>query len=150
MIKTILVPTDGSDHAAKAVSFAADLAAKYGARMVLLYVVSDWGSGRVPDELRGYEKLEHVQITERDICKGIANEILQNAASAARKQGVSEPETLLENGQPAKAILGAAKAQGADLIVMGSRGLGDAQSLLLGSVSHKVSHLSECTCITVK
>ncbi len=150
MISTILVPTDGSDHAAKAVAFAADLAAKYGARMILLHVVSDWGSGRVPDELRGYAKLEHVEVTERDIRQGVANEILQSAETVAREHGVSEPESVLEYGRPSKAILDAAKARGADLIVMGSRGLGDAQSLLLGSVSHKVSHLSECSCITVK
>lgn len=150
MVRTILVPTDGSDHAAKAVTFAADLAAKYGARMVLLHVVSDWGSGRIPEELQGYAELEHVQITEGDIRKGVASEILERAVSAAREHGANEPETLLDYGRPAKSILGAAKAEGADLIVMGSRGLGDARSLLLGSVSHKVSHLSECTCITVK
>ncbi len=37
-----------------------------------------------------------------------------------------------------------------DMIFLGSRGLGDAQSLLMGSVSHKVAHLAECTCVSVK
>jgi nucleotide-binding universal stress UspA family protein len=40
MIKTILVPTDGSDHANKAVDLAADLALKYNAKMVMLHVIS--------------------------------------------------------------------------------------------------------------
>jgi len=39
MIKTILVPTDGSDHANKAVGLATDLALKYGASLVLLHVI---------------------------------------------------------------------------------------------------------------
>ncbi len=38
----------------------------------------------------------------------------------------------------------------ADVIVMGSRGLGHIKGMLMGSVSHKVNHLAECTCITVK
>ena len=39
MINTILVPTDGSEHANKALNFASDLAVKYGARMVILHVL---------------------------------------------------------------------------------------------------------------
>ena len=44
----------------------------------------------------------------------------------------------------------AAKKEAADMIVLGSRGLGHIAGLVMGSVSHKVSHLSDCTCITVK
>ena len=47
-------------------------------------------------------------------------------------------------------IVDFARDQRADAIVMGSRGLGDVSGLLLGSVSHKVSHLAACTCIMVK
>jgi chaperonin GroEL len=42
------------------------------------------------------------------------------------------------------------KAVAADMIVMGRRGLSDLQGLLMGSVSHKVSHLADCACLTVK
>jgi nucleotide-binding universal stress UspA family protein len=35
------------------------------------------------------------------------------------------------------------------MIFLGSRGLGDAKGLLMGSVSHKVAHLAECTCVSV-
>ena len=53
-------------------------------------------------------------------------------------------------GDPVKEILRHAEEDAANLIVMGSRGLGDLQGLLMGSVSHKVSQLSPCSCITVK
>ena len=150
MVKTILVPTDGSDHAAKAVGFAADIAPKYGASIVLLHVLSDPGTARVPEEVRGLAKLEHVQITEHDIRQAGANELLHNAETQAREHGATEVEQVIEEGDPTRRILACAEARGADLIIMGSRGLGDLQGLLLGSVSHKVGHLAKCTCITVR
>ena len=150
MIKTILIPTDGSEHAAKAVALGADLARKYDARMVLLHVVTDWGTGRVPEELRSYSRLEHVEITDTDVRRAAANEILEQAEALAREHGATQVERILDDGSPAAKILANARASEVDLIVMGSRGLGDLKGLLLGSVSHKVSHLAECTCVTVR
>lgn len=150
MFKTILVPTDGSDHADKAVAFAADVAPKYGAGIILLHVLSDPGTARVPDEVRALAKLEHVQITEHDIRQAAANEVLRSAEAQAREHGATRIEQVIEEGDPTRQILACAEARGADLIVMGSRGLGDLQGLLLGSVSHKVGHLAKCTCVTVR
>ena len=55
-----------------------------------------------------------------------------------------------ETGDAAEAILRVADAEGADLNIMGGRGPGGLKSLVVGSVSQKVSHLANCTCITVK
>ncbi|MDH3473206.1 MAG: universal stress protein [Rhodospirillales bacterium] len=150
MIKTILVPTDGSEHAAKAVGFAADLAAKYGAKIHLLHVLHDLGTGNIPPELRSYARLEHVEMTERDVVKSLANEILYQAAQRARQQGADRIETTVQVGDPAREILAQAEQTEADLIVMGTRGLSDLQGLLMGSIAHKVSHLAPCSCITVR
>jgi nucleotide-binding universal stress UspA family protein len=162
MVETILVPTDGSEHADKAVAFAADIAVKYGAGIILLHVLSDPGSGRVPDEMRELGRLEHIRITEHDIRQAHiritehdirqagANELLHNADTKAREHGATEIEQVIEVGDPTRHILACAEARGADLIVMGSRGLGDLRGLLLGSVSHKIGHLAKCTCITVR
>ncbi len=150
MVETILVPTDGSVHAEKAVAFAADIAPKYQAGIILLHVLSDPGSGRVPGEMRELARLEHIRITERDIRQAGANEVLHDAETQARNHGATRIERVIEEGDPTRRILALAKARGVDMIVMGSRGLGDLQGLLLGSVSHKVGHLAECTCITVR
>ena len=150
MVKTILVPTDGSSHADKAVAFAGDIAPKYGASIILLHVLSDLGSGRVPNELRKLACLEHIQMTEHDIRQAGANELLHNAEAQARRHGATKIQQTIEEGDPTRCILASAEAHGVDLIVMGSRGLSDLQGLLLGSVSHKVGHLAKYTCITVR
>ena len=133
-----------------AVAFAGDIAAKYSAAIILLHVLSDPGSSRMPNELRELARLEHIRITEHDIRQAGANELLHNAESQAREHGATKIQQAIEVGDPTRCILASAEAHGADLIVMGSRGLGDLQGLLLGSVSHKVGHLAKSTCITVR
>ena len=150
MVETILVPTEGSNHADKAVAFAADIAEKYHADIVLLHVMSGPGTGRVPDELRSLARLEHLDIAECDFRQAGASELLRRAEVVARKHGATRIDSVIEEGDPTRRILACAEARGADLIVMGSRGLDDLQGLLLGSVSHKVGHLAKCTCITVR
>jgi len=176
MFKTILVATDGSGHADKAVELACDLAAKYDARLLALHVLL---SGDPIDQMRHWAEVEHVggfgapgtksaigdvpvakaptigagdrgETLTHEVAEFIGDQILKEASAAAKAKGVRQVKTRIEDGNPTKCILECAKQEGADLIVVGSRGLGDLASLLMGSVSHKVSHLAECTCITVK
>lgn len=176
MIKSILVATDGSDHANKALDLASDIAAKYGARMILLHVLMRDASiseirklidvSELPADLQDEierlvavpEATASISGAYADIPVAISGKLLDAVGSritdAARKdageKGVSEISTVLAVGDPAKRILQTAENEDADMIVMGSRGFGDLRGLLLGSVSHKVSHLSKCTCVTVK
>lgn len=150
MVKTILAPTDGSEHAKKAVAFAADLARKYDAKLIALHVMAGLGGDQVPEGLKEFARVEHIRETERDVLESVAEQILRGAEVAAREADVRDVETQLETGNIPATILEVAKAREADLIVMGSRGLSDLKSLLMGSVSHKVSHLSPCTCVTVR
>jgi nucleotide-binding universal stress UspA family protein len=76
--------------------------------------------------------------------------IVAKAAQVAHDRGVSDVETHVEEGEPAARILACAEREQADLIVVGSRGMSDLKGLLMGSVSHKVSQLAPCTCITVR
>lgn len=172
MIKTILVPTDGSDHATKAVGLATDLALKYEARMVVLHVIS---AKHLPEGVLRAAEVEHVsthldegsggglvnipqEIMARvgtgdltlEVLQFASHKVLGEAAKAARKAGVKDVKTEVEEGDPARRILACAEREKADMIVMGSRGMGDLKGLLMGSVSHKVGQLTDCTLITVK
>lgn len=175
MFKKILVPTDGSDSAKKAVAIASDLAKQYDASMVLLHVIGDYNA---PKELAHFAEMEnlpeaktsqhiepliasppHVVVTtpigadeqvERHAALRIyARNILQEAAAAARQHGVKKIETRTAEGDPTTEILERVGSEQVDGIVMGSRGMSDVKGAFVGSVSHKVCHSADCTCITV-
>ena len=174
MFNNILVPTDGSQHANKALTLAIDMASKYGAGLVILSVIEDGAlsedakrlahdkgidigaiqagpdlTAASPESAPAVLHAESTLATARvqaDLAEGIIIEAKEHAVS----HGVEPVRGLTEGGDPAGAILKVAEAEKADLIVMGSRGLGPLKSLLVGSVSQKVSHLAPCSCITVK
>ena len=75
---------------------------------------------------------------------------MSQARARAHDKGVRAVQDLLEDGDPASTILRLAKGLHVDMIFLGSRGVGDVHGLLMGSVSHKVAHLAECTCVSVK
>ena len=58
--------------------------------------------------------------------------------------------TQVVDGDPADNIIAAAEHEKAELLVMGHRGLRNVVGLVMGSVLHKVAHLAECACLTVK
>jgi len=173
MYTTILAATDGSEHAGKAVDLASDLAVKYDAKLVLVHVLL---SGDRTERLKRWAEVEHVggarssglatALAEVPLAKAphagdnpflsaqvgqaIGDHLLQSSKRVAAERGVKEIKGVVKDGDPAKAILGCAKTEGADLIVIGSRGLGDLKGLLVGSVSHKVCQLADGTCITVR
>lgn len=150
MFKHLLVPVDGSDHANRAIDIAADLAKHYGAKLTLIHVLTRVGDYRVPEELKAFERIEHMRVTTHDLIEAGGREILQNAEKRAREKGATDCTCVLETGDPARLIEHTAENQGVDLIVMGRRGLGDLAGLLLGSVSHKVAQAVDCCCLTVK
>jgi nucleotide-binding universal stress UspA family protein len=180
MIKTILVPTDGSDHANKAITLACDLAAKYDARVVFLHVLLQHAlaadlrriidvtklPGPIHDDFDRFEESQKkaaaaatataygigpVMIALPDEVLGaVGNVLLEDAEAVAEKAGVKNVGLVVKQGDPAKCILSSVDDENADFIVMGTRGLSDLKGLLMGSVSHKVSHLAPCTCVTVK
>lgn len=173
-MQRIVVALDGSAHAEKALDLASDLASKYGAELVLLNVLSD---KRLSDAERQMAETEHldelstitgllqapgdprsvaewllhgsVTITKR-FRELFGQRLMESAQRKARQHGARKIQTVLEEGDPAETIVRVAKERHADMIVMGSRGLGGAKGLLVGSVSHKVGNLAECTCVTVK
>jgi nucleotide-binding universal stress UspA family protein len=177
MFKTIVVATDGSDHAEKAVAVAGDLAAKYDAEIILLHVFLRRNAEAtdlrrlidvqmLPDKLREeFERFEGMQEQRRvsamtvvsasipfpeDVLVAVGNAIVDKAQDIAKQHGATKISRVITEGDPANVILHSAKDRNADLIVLGTRGLSDLTGLFVGSVSHKVSHLADCTCITVR
>jgi nucleotide-binding universal stress UspA family protein len=86
----------------------------------------------------------------RRVIEAVGRKILEHGERVARSAGVRDIDTRIDEGDPAHARLDGARREDADLIAVGSRGLSDISDLPLGSVSHKVIQLAECTCITVK
>lgn len=150
MIAKILVATDGSEHAKKAVAFAADMAAAYGAELDLIHVMRELGASVIPREMRAYERIEHIEVTQRDLLDSLAREILQAAADIAAVHRVARVKTLATTGDPAGEVVKYAEENGIDLIVMGTRGLSGLEALLLGSVARKVGDLAPCSCLVVR
>ena len=171
-IKTVLVPTDGSDHAAKALDLASDVSAKYGAKLILLYAARSDAS---LDRLRATVDVAELSAATREeldadrlapvvpfggayippavsdeALREIGEQILARGRKAAEKKGVVKLEVVLAEDDPARAILKTAESQQADLIVMGSRGLGEVTGFLAGSVSYKVNHAAPCSCLVVR
>jgi nucleotide-binding universal stress UspA family protein len=146
MIRKILVTTDGSDHAKRAIAYAGDIASKYEATLYLVHVISFSHS----TALAGRHLSEAGMGTLRKQIKRAGEDIIREAEAAARTQGIKRIEAFLLEGDPASEILSAAKRYDVDAIVLGSRGAGMLGKLMLGSVSDKVCHLADRTCITVK
>jgi len=174
MIKTIIVPTDGSQHAVNAVKLAGEIAAKFDARLIVLQVLLHHHStsdlrelcatlGASNEILQKLDNLDDVMIEASSaayapvpipvppaVLREIGELIVAKAQESLKAQGVSQVTAQVVDGKPAECIIAAAEHENADLIVMGRRGLGNVTGLLMGSVSHKVSHLADCACITVK
>lgn len=147
MFKNIVVPVDGSDHAEKAVTVAADLAAKHGAK---LHVITVMESTALPQALHRFAETEHLKGGEAQISTYIAERIVERAREIADAEGATEVAHAVVMGDTVKKILEYAEKNGADLIVLGSRGLSEFRELMLGSISHKVANLAPCTVITVR
>ncbi len=171
-LETIVAATDGSEHAAKSIELASDLAAKYGARLVLLHALRREATtaqlrAAVDPTRLGAEAREELEMAERLVAMGsgagllaapisestlreIGDGILKQGEEIARSRSVEKLELRLVDEDPARAILAAAQSEKADLIALGSRGLGEVAGLLAGSVSYKVNHAAPCTCLVVR
>ena len=148
MIKKILVPVDGSEHASKAIEFAANLASQSDAIIHLLHVVK---LTKIPEAIKEYVRAEEIQESPYFVAlQTMGDQILIAAKKEAEKKGAKYIETSVIQGDPAETIINYANKVNFDMIVIGSRGLGSFKGLMLGSVSSKVCHAADRTCVTVR
>ena len=142
MFTSILVGVDRSQHAQVALTQAADIARTQKAIMTVLVAYSTlmpWG----PVAPLPQSSVDDFVAGVRRDAEGVADE-----ARAAIPPEI-KAEVLVIDASPAEAILEQAGAGNHDLIVVGSRGRGDAGSILLGSVSHAVLHHSRVPVLIV-
>jgi nucleotide-binding universal stress UspA family protein len=136
----ILVPYDGSDEAKSALNEAIDIAKEFNGSLTLLHVFWD------PSETRYENRLEMVE--NIDIRDEASLRVFSDRMEVLEKSGVDYDLRSERSPEISSTILSVAKDENYDLIVMGTRGLGTASSLLLGSVSRKVIAESDCPVLT--
>jgi nucleotide-binding universal stress UspA family protein len=129
--RKVLLATDGSDDAALAATAAVDLSKRTGAELHIVHARRPLPHGAYPSLLP-----ERYQAPYEESARGVLEEQLGRIEQA----GGTVAETHLVVGRPADAILDLGERIGAELIVVGSRGLGPVKRLLVGSVSESVVH----------
>jgi nucleotide-binding universal stress UspA family protein len=142
MVQTIAVGTDGSDTAQTAVDFALDMAERYGAQLVIASAYRPVSEDRLrkeqadaPQDIQwSINPSEEVDATLRQV---------EEAAKERELKYVSEAR----NGDPADVLCDIAADHGADIIVVGNKGM---QRRLLGSVPNSVAHKAPCSVVVVK
>lgn len=146
MSKTIVVPVDGSDQSKKALDFSVDLALHYPAELKIVYVIEPF----VVEDVFSMSTIP-VPVDMDDLSlEKYGKEVLDKAEGICKDLGANNISKKVLKGDPGKAIVAFAEDANADMIVIGSRGLGNLSGMFLGSVSKKVAHDANCTCITVK
>lgn len=145
MFRNIVVATDGSELAVKAVGQAGDLARTHGAKLTIVTVTAQ--APVFDDSEIGWTVPASAfdAIRRANTEKGRA--ILRAAVAAT---GVDAEAIQVENERPYEGILEAAKTAGADLIVMGSHGRRGFDRLLLGSQAAKILSLAPVSVLIVK
>lgn len=137
MFKTVLFPIDQSRESREAVDTVADVVKTYQSRLIILSVVEP------------VEEQEASSAAEREMSSPQAiAKLLETAKTLFRDQGI-EAEVLERQGKPAFVICDVADEIGANLIIMGCRGLGLTEDGVSDSVTNRVINLSPCPVLIV-
>jgi nucleotide-binding universal stress UspA family protein len=141
-MQPILVASDGSPSANRAIDAAAKLAKVTGSELIILTIGGNI-SGAALQELAS---------AEGDLSAALetaANEILDRARKRVLRSGVSAVKLQSGWGDPAEVIIDIVRRENPDLLVVGKRGRGRLSGLLLGSVSQKLASLAPCMVMVV-
>lgn len=135
MASTLVLGYDGSDCAKAALRTAVETAQAFGDRIVVAF-----GAGVYPIG----EDADHKRLV-REMGTGMAEEAL----AAIRAAGVSDCEATVVDARPAESLLRVADERGARMIVVGTHGEHPLAGAVLGSVPHKLLHLSKVPVLVV-
>jgi nucleotide-binding universal stress UspA family protein len=144
MIKNILLITDGSAPAERAAHFAASLAVCYQAKVIVLHAFDPF-----PSHLGSYLGEPSYSQAIQKTLEG-ARSLVLNVATRLHELGVTDVDTEILEGPAVNAILSMVETRKPDLLVMGARGRGTWQGIILGSVSMAITQRAECPVLVVK
>lgn len=140
MYTKILLATDGSENARRAANEAAGIAKVMSSRVILVYIINT-----PPSQSR----MAKANFDVHSLLEEDARSEVKDTIHIFETEGL--PYTLkVAIGDPAAEIIEIAEKEMADLIVIGSRGLGTIKGVFMGSVSQKVAHHSSCPVMIVK
>jgi nucleotide-binding universal stress UspA family protein len=148
-LKKILVSTDGSENAKRAISAACSLAKQNGSELLVVHVVSE----AIPAQYSpigintpAADYTDYFKTIEQEGMK-LVNQVVQNA----KRDGINaRGEVLRTISSTVESIIEVSDKEHVDLIVVGTRGLGGFKKLLLGSVSSGVVSHASCSVLIVR
>lgn len=134
----ILVATDGSAGADRAIEYAARTAKDYGAELLIVNVIGGYG---LPDKVfMAFSSTQ--QIWLKELLESVSAELLKKARDLAWSVGATTIQLESRTGDVAQTVIEIGQQKSVDLIVVGKRGAGALAQLLLGSVSQKLVSLA--------
>jgi nucleotide-binding universal stress UspA family protein len=141
-LEKILIATDGSETAKKAVEFGVQIAGLSGAKVYAVFVIDTTPYYSIPlDQIWSKEVYEQLE--------KMGSEITLDVEKTAKIAGL-EAESVVLKGNPAERIVNFAEEQNVDMIIVGAHGMGGFERLVIGSVSEKIVRHSKSPVLVVR
>ena len=139
MFSHIVIAWDGSDHARRAFEYGVGIAEKFSARLQLVSVA------RHAEHAETHDERQDSRRQARRFYETAAAELIESS----QRRGVHAELLVVEGGHPAEAIVDTARKIGADLIIVGRRGLSGVTRFLIGSVSDRIARYAHCPVLVI-
>lgn len=147
MFSKILVGTDGSEAAARALQTAAKLSKQFDTSLTIIHVPRAETLAFATGAVAGYHMVTTMQ-SDAEV-KATADKILADAKAKVEAAGGTVADVHSRRDDPGDQVVAYAQEIGADCIVTGRRGLGNLAGLVMGSTSQRITHIAPCAVLSV-
>ena len=143
MFQRILVPVDFSQYEDELLRYAKEIAQKFDASIDLIHVIPNMDYFTPYESFMAAENIVAIQ-------KGVESEVERDLDEVAKKLPGFRVKKAIRTGVAFVEILDYVKTEGIDLIIMGTRGRGGLEHIIIGSVAEKVLRKSPCPVLTIR